>query len=115
MPGLAGWQSNGILICESDTITMQKSEVTEQSEIDAIVAAATQNPLEYEPSELVTNRESYKVYHLKFTSSAFEGLYYDLLYLDNGNNAYFYDRSSKLYYDAGGLILKYLPRDAVTE
>lgn len=115
LPALDGWQANGILVCESDVITIQKAEVKDQSEVDAIVAAATRNPLESEPSELVTDRDNYQVYHLKFTSSVFEGLYYDIIYLDNGKNAYFYDRSTKKYYNAGELLLGYLPRTAVTE
>ena len=45
----------------------------------------------------------------------FEGLYYDIIYLDNGKNAYFYDRSSKLYYDAGELLSGYLPRTTATD
>jgi hypothetical protein len=115
LPGLDGWQAGAVLVCESDVITVQKAEITDPAEVGAIVAAATQNPLESEPFELVTERDSYKVYHLKFTSSVFEGLYYDIIYLDNGKNAYFYDRSSKLYYDAGELLSGYLPRTTATD
>lgn len=115
LPGLGGWQANAVLVCETEVITVQKAEITDPADVEAIVKAATENPLDYEPSELVTQRESFKVYHLKFTSSVFEGLYYDILYLDNGKNAYFYDRSTKLYYDAGELLVKYLPRASDAE
>lgn len=115
LPGLDGWQANAVLVCESDVITVQKAEITNPDEVAAIVAAATQNPLDSAPEGTESGTGGYKVYHLKFTSTVYSGLYYDLLYLDNGANAYFYDRSSKLYYDAGTLLVKYLPRTAASQ
>jgi hypothetical protein len=115
LPGLDGWQANAVLVCESDVITVQKAEVTDADEVAAIVAAATQNPLDSAPEGTETGTGGYKVYHLKFTSAVYSGLYYDLLYLDNGANAYFYNRSSKLYYDAGSLLVNYLPRTAASQ
>lgn|GEM_PF-635859 len=114
LPGLADWQSDSIRVCESDEITIQKSKISDADEIAAIVAAATTNPLESEPTAGGTSGE-FSVYHLKFTSSVYTGLFYDLLYLDDGVNTYFYDRSTKLYYNAGELLLTYLPRNAATE
>lgn len=114
LPGLADWQSDSIRVCQSEDITIQKSKITDAGEIAAIVTAATKDPLESEP--VASNKSGeFSVYHLKFTSSVYTGLFYDLLYLDDGTKTYFYDRSTKLYYDAGELLLKYLPRQTVTQ
>lgn len=113
LPGLAEWQSDGIRVCESEEITIQKAAITDAGEIAAIVAAATGAPLESEPAGAASGK--FAVYHLKFTSPVYTGLFYDLLYLDDGTNAYFYDRSSKLYFGAGDLLLEYLPRAGATD
>ncbi len=115
LPGLDGWQADAVLVCESDVITVQKAEITNPDEVAAIVAAATQNPLDSAPEGTESGTGGYKVYHLKFTSAVYSGLYYDLIYLDNGTNAFFYDRTSKLYYDAGTLLVAYLPRTAASQ
>ncbi len=104
LPGLSGWAADSIIICESDEITIQKGEINDAGEIAKIVDAAT-------AAETVSGPAgSRAVYHLKFTSSIYSGLYFDLLYLDDGTHSYFYDRTTKDYHDAGDLLLKYLPR-----
>ena len=104
LPTLSEFGADGIMICIEETITTGLGAISDPDDIDSIIEA-------FETGERTTIIPEGEVYKLKFSSSEYEGIYYNLVYIEaDGGNNYIYDRSSKICADVGDVLLKYLPR-----
>lgn len=108
LPTLDEFEPTQIMICAEGTITTGLGSVTEQADVDAVVEAFVNG----EVTALVQSGDSYK---LKFSSEKYDGIYYNLIYIegDDGEN-YIYDRSTKTCVNVGGVLLDYLPRESAS-
>ncbi len=106
LPTLEEFEADQIVICEEKLITVGIGQVTEQEDIDRIIAA-------FVDGETVPSVQSGESFKLKFTSAKdeYDGIYYNLIYVeaDDGEN-YIYDRSTKTCVNVGDVLQKYLPR-----
>ena len=104
LPTLREFAPDSLTICVTQTITVGLGVITDQPTIDRLVAAIEDG----EPCAIVQEGESYQ---LKFSSPAYEGIYYTLLYVEgtDGKN-YVYDRSKQRCVSVGDVLLTYMPR-----
>lgn len=126
LPTLEEFEANRIYICVESTITTALGQVTEQSDVDAVVNA-------FMTGEKVSVPDSGKSYKLKFESEKYPGIYYNLLFIakpmegeqtialdpDNPDSelktvpyyyydCFLYDRSTKTCVKIGNELEKYL-------
>ncbi len=104
LPTLSEFEANQIIICIEQTITTAIGNVDDADDIGSIIAA-------FENGERTTIIPSGEVYKFKFASDKYEGLYYNLVYIEaeDGKN-YIYDRSTKICASVGDVMYEYLPR-----
>ncbi|MBQ8551808.1 MAG: hypothetical protein IJ428_03235 [Clostridia bacterium] len=104
LPTLSEFEANEIIICIEQTITTGLGVVTDAADIEAIIAA-------FENGERTTIIPEGDVYKLKFSSDKYEGIYYNLVYIEaDGGENYIYDRSTKTCSAVGDVMYDYLPR-----
>ena len=108
LPTLTEFEPTQIMICIEETITTGLGAVVIPEDIDAVVDAFMNG----EEAKLVQGGESYK---LKFSSDKYEGIYYNLIYIegDDGEN-YIYDRATRHCVNVGDVLIKYLPRESAS-
>lgn len=104
LPDFEEFSADGLFICQEDIKTVGIANITEASDVDAVVEAF----LNGEDASAVRSGERFK---LKFTSAKYPGLYYSLEYYesDDGEN-YIFDRSAGIWRAVGDVLYKYLPR-----
>ncbi|MBQ8510257.1 MAG: hypothetical protein IJ493_10165 [Clostridia bacterium] len=104
LPTLEEFDADTLYICMEETITVGIGKITEKADIDAVVKSFTAG----ESCAIVQSGEKYK---LKFASEKYEGIYYNLLYVEgsDGEN-YIYDRSTQTCVNVGDVLLEYMPR-----
>ena len=130
LPTLEEFGTDKVYICIESVITTSLGQITEKSDIDALIDAYVNG----EQCAIPTSGKSYK---LKFESPDYPGIYYNLLYIltsheetvldENGDPVvevvegeevtltkyvyghYIYDRSSGSCVDIGEILEKYIP------
>lgn len=104
LPDIVSFEANEMLICTEELITVGLGSVTDKADIDSVIDA-------YLSGDSVTIIPSGEVYKLKLTSDKYEGIYFNLVYIEaeNGEN-YIYDRSVKNCVAVGDVLCEYLPR-----
>ncbi len=104
LPTLTEFEANEIIICVEQMITTGIGVITDSEDIKAIIKA-------FESGERTTIIPEGEVYKLKFSSDKYEGIYYNLVYIEaDGGENYIYDRSTKTCAAVGEVMYKYLPR-----
>lgn len=102
LPTLEEFSAEKIYICVEGLITTAIGQVTDPDDIAAIVDV-------FENGETCSVPNEGKSYKLKFESSEYPGIYYNLLYIIGDETNYIYDRSTKRCVDADLLLEEYLP------
>ena len=108
-PKLEEFGANLIYICVEDNIIMKVNEISDQAKVADIVNTFANG----EKTELPPDGSN--VYHLKFISSEWPSLYYDILYVEyDSEHNYLYDRGTKHCVDIGRLLKDVLPDNITT-
>lgn len=109
IPTFAEFEPETIKICRESETIVQIGLVDDEQLVSAISEAllsATSGTPELDGAD---------VYHLKFTSSVHDRLYYDVIYLEGADGNYLYDRSRSRIADAGELLSGYISGEVYAE
>jgi len=99
LPTIAEFGADSIYVCIVGDVIMHVLTIDDTATINEIVNIMTTS----EPVSMPASGA--QSYHLKFISPTYPDIYYDILYIiDNDDNGFFYDRSTKCAYEAGNVL-----------
>lgn len=102
LPTLETFDANGIYVCREEMLTFAMAQSKDQALAEQLVDAMVNG----EPVEVANGN----VYHIKFTSATYPGLYYDLLYIEGEDGCYYlYDRGIGRAVEIGRMLAELLP------
>lgn len=110
LPDLAGFAPDTIHLCVQSVSVWEFATVTDQAEIDEVVRLFTEG--ESVPYPATTPDADLR---FKFSSSAYPGVYYNLIYVDYGDARYLYDRETRRCVEIGDLLRQYIDGAIITE
>lgn len=110
LPDLHGFAPDTIHMCVQSNSVWEFSTVTDQAEIDEVVRVFMEG--ESVPYPATTPNADLR---FKFSSAAYPGLYYNLVYVDYGDARYLYDRESRRCVEIGDLLREYIDGKIITE
>ncbi len=102
LPTLESFGADGLFICREENLTFAMAQSKDKALVDQLVDAIVNG-------EAVEAAEG-NAYHVKFTSSAYTGLYYDLLYIEGEDGGYYlYDRGIGKAVEIGRMLASLMP------
>jgi len=104
LPSLTEFHADMLYVCVEEVLTIGLTAIDDKTVIDSVIDAFILGT----PCTIVNAGTSYK---LKFASDEYEGIFYNLLYVegDDGKN-YIYDRSTKTCVEVGDVLTASMPR-----
>ena len=104
LPTLETFEANGVLICSEVNLTFAMAQSQDKALVDQLVDAIVNG----EAVEAAKGNS----YHVKFTSAAYPGLYYDLLYIEGEDGCYYlFDRGIGKAVEIGRMLASLMPTD----
>lgn len=110
LPDLVEFSPDTIHLCVQNTSVWEFATVTDPTVIDEVVRAYTEG--EAVPYPAATPDADLR---FKFSSAAYPGIYYNLIYVDYGDARYLYERSSGRCVEVGDLLRDYIDGTVITE
>ncbi len=104
LPGIAGFGVDEVIICTESTTVMAMNTIKKRAHAEAIVKDFEEG----ENVEIVPDAK--RMRRLKFTSTTYRGLYYNLSYLETTEGNFLYDRETRKCVNVGTMLLWYINR-----
>lgn len=105
MPSLSEFEPETIKIC-SESETIVQIGLIDDAQLVKRAAAELEGGLYGGPA-----LDNAVIYHMKFTSSLYDRLYYDVVYVESDTGNYLYDRAEQRYAEVGRMFKGYIADD----